>query len=129
MNPSNIPLLSIIIFLPLAGGLILLALPGERLQKWWALLVSLATFAASCLLLVWWKAGEAGMQFVEKQLWVPEFNIQYFLGVDGLSLFLVLLTTFLTVLVLLFSWEGIEKRLKSYLFLMLLLEAGMIGVF
>lgn len=129
MNSLDIPLLSIITFLPLVGGLILLALPGERLQKWWALLVSLATFAASCLLLVWWKAGEAGMQFVERQLWVPEFNIQYFLGVDGLSLFLVLLTTFLTVLVLLFSWEGIEKRLKSYLFLMLLLEAGMIGVF
>lgn len=128
MNP-NIPLLSIITFLPLVGGLILLALPGAKLQKWWALLVSLATFAVSCLLWVWWQAGEAGMQFVEKWPWVPEFNIQYFLGVDGLSLFLVLLTTFLTVLVLLFSWEGVEKRLKAYLFLLLLLEAGMIGVF
>ncbi len=60
---------------------------------------------------------------------MPQFNIQYFLGVDGISLFLVLLTTFLTVLVLLFSWEGVEKRLKAYLVLMLLLEAGMIGVF
>ncbi len=125
----NFPLLSLITFLPLVGGLVLLALPGERLQKWWALLVSLATFAASCLLWAWWKAGEAGMQFVEKLPWVPQFDMQYFLGVDGLSLFLVLLTTFLTVLVLLFSWEGVEKRLKSYLFLMLLLEAGMIGVF
>ncbi len=128
MNP-NIPLLSIITFLPLAGALALLALPGARLQKWWALLVSLATFAVSCLLWVWWQAGEAGMQFVEKLSWVPQFNIQYFLGVDGISLFLVLLTTLLTVLVLLFSWEGVEKRLKAYLFLMLLLEAGMIGVF
>jgi NADH-quinone oxidoreductase subunit M len=128
MNP-NIPLLSIIIFLPLLGGLILLVLPGERLQKWWALLVSLATFAISCLLFVWWRAGEAGMQFVERLPWAPQFNIQYLVGVDGLSLFLVLLTTFLTVLVLLFSWEGIEKRLRSYLFLMLLLESGMIGVF
>lgn len=125
----NFPLLSLITFLPLIGGVILLALPGEKLQKWWALLVSLATFAVSCLLFVWWQAGEAGMQFVEKLPWVPEFNIQYFLGVDGLSLFLVLLTTFLTVLVLIFSWEGVEKRLKAYLFLMLLLEAGMIGVF
>jgi len=129
MNPSSIPLLSIITFLPLAGGLILLALPGAKLQKWWALGVSLATFAVSCLLWVGWRAGEAGMQFVERLPWVPQFNIQYLLGVDGLSLFLVLLTTLLTVLVLLFSWEGIEKRLKAYLFLMLLLEAGMIGVF
>ncbi len=128
MNP-NFPLLSIITFLPLAGALVLLFLPGVKLQKWWALLVSLATFAVSCLLFAWWKAGEAGMQFVERFSWVPEFNIQYFLGVDGISLFLVLLTTFLTVLVLLFSWEGVEKRLKAYLFLMLLLEAGMIGVF
>ncbi len=129
MNPSSIPLLSVITFLPLVGGLILLVLPGERLQKWWALIVGLITFIISCLLFVWWRAGEAGMQFVEQQRWVPQFNIQYFVGVDGLSLFLVLLTTFLTVLVLLFSWTGIEKRLKSYLFLMLLLEAGMIGVF
>ena len=69
------------------------------------------------------------MQFVERVPWVPQFNIQYFVGVDGISLFLVLLTTLITVLVMLFSWEGIEKQLKTYLFLMLLLEAGMIGVF
>ncbi|MGC8780340.1 MAG: complex I subunit 4 family protein [Anaerolineae bacterium] len=129
MSPSNIPLLSVITFLPLAGGLILLLLPGERLQKWWALLVSLITFAASCLLWVWWRPGEAGMQFLERGSWIPQFRIQYLLGVDGLSLFLVLLTTLLTVLVLLFSWEGVGRRLKAYLFLMLLLEAGMIGVF
>ncbi len=129
MNPLNIPLLSIITFIPLLGGLILLALPGAKLQKWWALLVSLVTFAVSCLLWVWWKNGEAGMQFVERHDWIPQFKIQYLVGVDGLSLFLVLLTTLLTVLVLIFSWEGIEKRLKAYLFLMLLLESGMIGVF
>jgi NADH-quinone oxidoreductase subunit M len=128
MNP-NLPLLSIITFLPLAGALVLLVLPGARLQKWWALGVSLATFVISCLLFVWWKAGEAGMQFVEQLPWVPQFDIQYFLGVDGLSLFLVLLTTLITVLVLLFSWEGVEKNLKGYLALMLALEAGMVGVF
>lgn len=128
MNP-NLPLLSIITFLPIAGALILLLLPNARLQKWWALGVSLATFGVSSLLWVGWKTGEAGMQFVERLPWVPQFKIQYFLGVDGLSLFLVLLTTLLTVLVLLFSWEGIGQRLKAYLFLMLLLEAGMIGVF
>jgi NADH-quinone oxidoreductase subunit M len=126
---GSIPVLSIIIFLPLIGGLILLALPGERAPKWWALLVSLVTFIVSLLLLVGWQAGEGGMQFVEAAPWVPRFNIQYFVGVDGLSLFLVLLTTFLTVFVLLFSWTGVEKRLKAYLFLMLFLEAGTVGVF
>ncbi len=129
MNLSSIPLLSIITFLPLAGALVLIFLPGEKLQKWWALGVSLATFAVSCLLWMGWKAGEAGMQFVERLPWVPQFKIQYFLGVDGLSLLLVLLTTLLTVLVLMFSWEGIGQRLKAYLFLMLMLEAGMVGVF
>ncbi len=128
MSP-NIPLLSIITFLPLVGAFILLALPGERLQKWWALVVSLVTFAVSCLLFAWWGTGQAGMQFVERLDWVPQFKIQYYLGVDGLSLFLVLLTTLLTVLVLLFSWEGINKRLSSYLFLLLALESGMVGVF
>ncbi len=126
---TQFPLLSAITLLPLVGGLILLALPGERLQKWWALGVSLATFVISCLLFVWWQAGEAGMQFVERLPWVPQFNIQYFLGVDGISLFLVLLTTFLTVLVILFSWEGVEKQLKTFLALLLVLETGMIGVF
>ena len=132
---SNLPLLSIIIFLPLAGALVLLLLPGQRLQKWWALAVGAATFAISCLLFAWWQAGEAGMQFVERLPWVPQYNIQYFLGVDGLSLFLVLLTTLITPLVLIFSWEGVEQatgrspNLKGYLFLMLTLEAGMVGVF
>ncbi len=126
---TQFPLLSAITLLPLVGGLILLALPGERLQKWWALGVSLVTFVISCLLFVWWQAGEAGMQFVERLPWVPQFTIQYFLGVDGISLFLVLLTTFLTVLVILFSWEGVEKQLKTFLALLLVLETGMIGVF
>ena len=126
---SNIPVLSIIIFLPLVGALVLLILPGERLQKWWALLIGLATFAVSCLLWVGWRNGEAGMQFIEAAPWVPQFNIEYLVGVDGLSLLLVLLTTLITVLVLIFSWEGISQRLRSYLALMLLLEAGMVGVF
>jgi NADH-quinone oxidoreductase subunit M len=125
----NLPLLSIITFVPLLGAFILLALPGEKAQKWWALVVSLVTFVISCLLFAGWQNGQAGMQFVERADWVPQFKIQYYVGIDGLSLFLVLLTTLLTVLVLIFSWEGIHKRLNAYLFLMLMLESGMIGVF
>jgi NADH-quinone oxidoreductase subunit M len=125
----NLPLLSIITFLPLVGGLVLLLLPGARAQKWWSLIVTFVTFVVSLLLFVFWRNGEAGMQFVERLPWVPQFNIQYFLGVDGLSLFLVLLTTLITFLVVIFSWEGVEKQLKTYFFLILALEAGMIGVF
>src|SRR5512135_1822218 len=104
MNLANIPILSIITFLPILASFVVLLLRNERAQKWWALIATLATFIISLGLWVGWKSGEAGMQFVEKQPWVPEFNIQYFMGVDGLSLFLVLLTTFLMVLVIMFSW-------------------------
>jgi NADH-quinone oxidoreductase subunit M len=128
MNP-NVPILSIIVFVPLVGALILLLLPSEKAQKWWALGITAVTFLLSCMLLVWWQNGEAGMQFLERYAWIPQLNIQYLVGVDGLSLWLVLLTTLLTMLVIVFSWEGIEKNLKGYLFLILLLETGMIGVF
>ena len=95
--------ISTIVFLPLAGALILLFLRQEGAQRVWALLVSLATFVVSLGLLVWWQNGQTGMQFVEQQAWIPAFNIQYYLGVDGISLWLVLLTTFLTPLVIFFS--------------------------
>ncbi len=123
------PILSIITFLPIVASIILLFLPNERVQKWWALIISLITFVISLYLLVGWQAGQGGMQFVEQMPWVPQFKIQYYMGVDGISLFLVLLTTLLMVLVFLFSWEGIKDRFRLYLFFMLLLEGGMIGVF
>ena len=81
----NLPLLSIITFLPLVGGLVLLLLPGVRAQKWWTLLVTFVTFAVSLLLFVFWRNGEAGMQFMERLPWVPQFNIQYFLAVAFFS--------------------------------------------
>jgi NADH-quinone oxidoreductase subunit M len=129
MNFNNIPILSIITFLPVIGALILLLIRNQQAQKWWALLVTLATFVVSLGLWAGWQNGEAGMQFVERAPWVPQFNIQYLMGVDGLSLFLVLLTTFIMALVIIFSWQGVNDRLGTYLFFMLLLEGGMIGVF
>ncbi len=129
MNLTNIPILSIITFLPIVAAFVLLLFGDERVQKWWSLIISLATFIISLGLWLGWRNGEAGMQFQERFDWVPQFHIQYFMGVDGLSLFLVLLTTFLMVLVILFSWTGISKRFRQYLFFMLLLEGGMIGVF
>ena len=121
--------ISTIVFLPLAGALILLFLRQEGAQRVWALLVSLATFVVSLGLLVWWQNGETGMQFVEQRAWIPAFNIQYYLGVDGISLWLVLLTTFLTPLVIFFSWQSIHTRTRSFYFFMLLMETAMLGVF
>ncbi|MCB0256810.1 MAG: hypothetical protein KDI55_24080, partial [Anaerolineae bacterium] len=120
-NLTSLPILSIIVFLPLLGSLVLLVLRGEKLLKSVALVFSLVTFAVSLVLYFTWTAGEAGMQFQELIPWYPELGIAYHVGVDGVSLVLVLLTTFLMPLVLLFSWEGVNDKLKAYLVLMLLL--------
>ena len=130
MALDHFPLLSLITFLPLAGALILLLLPQQGRALWvWALLVTLVTFALSLALFFGWKMGEPGYQFVEARPWAPEIGLSYLLGVDGISLFLVLLTTFFGPIVILSSWESITERARAYLFLMLILETGMLGVF
>lgn len=128
-NLTSLPLLSIITFLPLAGSLLLLLLRGDKALKATALATALVTFVVSLALWFGWRAGEAGMQFTETLPWLPELGIGYRLGVDGISMPLVLLTTFLMPLVLLFSWDTIRDNTKTYLLLMLLLETAMIGVF
>ena len=122
-------LLSIITFLPLIGALVVLLVRQTTAQKWIALLTTLATFVVSLLLLVNWKNGDPGMQFVETAPWFPPLNIRYAVGVDGISLFLVLLTTLLMPIAILFSNLYVKHRIGSYLALMLLLEAAMTGVF
>ncbi len=127
----NVPtqILSIIVFLPLLGGLLLMLLRGEKALEPVALVVTLATFLVSLALYVGWKQGDPGMQFFETVPWVPQLGLSYTVGVDGLSLFLVLLTTFMMPLVLLFSWNSVHDQLKTYLVLMLMLETAMLGVF
>ena len=129
-------MLSLIVFLPLAGALLVLLAGGsgdrhdrEPLVRNLALLVSLVTFAAT--LWLWWRfdPASADYQFVEQHSWIPAFGIQYFIGVDGISLFLVVLTGFLTPLALLSSWEGVHKNVKSFSFFVLALETAMLGVF
>ncbi|MCS6845568.1 MAG: NADH-quinone oxidoreductase subunit M [Caldilineales bacterium] len=128
---TSLPVLSLVVFLPLVGALALLFIrsSAERALKWTAMLTALLTFAVSLILFFGWRVGEAGYQFVEQRPWVPDVGIGYHLGVDGISLFLVLLTTFLMPLTLLFSWDTVKDRLKAYLVLMLLLETAMLGVF
>src|SRR5215218_6357100 len=129
-------MLSLIVFLPLAGALLVLLAGGrgdnhdrEPLVRNLALAVSLATFAAT--LLLWWRFDPtvAAYQFEEKHAWIPVFGIQYYLGVDGISLLLIVLTGFLTPIALLSSWESVHRNVKAFSFFVLALETGMLGVF
>jgi NADH-quinone oxidoreductase subunit M len=122
-------LLSIITFLPLVGAAVVLLLRGEGARKGAALGFSLVTFVVSLLLWVQWDSAQPGMQFVELVPWLPVAGINYQLGVDGISLFLVLLTTFLTPIAIYFSNLYVHDRPGAFLALMLALETAMIGTF
>ncbi len=124
-------LLSLILFLPLVGAGVVVALPavGVRAVKISGFIASLLTFAASVLLFVRFDAAADGMQFVEKVTWISSLYVSYHLGVDGISLLLVVLTTFLTPIALLASWDSVKDRVKGFVALMLLLEVGTLGVF
>jgi NADH-quinone oxidoreductase subunit M len=123
-------ILTLLIFLPVAGAAAvgLTGLSSERGQKLLGLGVSTLVFLLSLLLLRDFKAVPA-MQFVEDRAWLPAYGIAYKVGIDGLSLWLVILTTFLTPLALLGSWTSIQARVREFVVFMLLLEAGMVGVF
>ena len=124
-------MVSVIVFTPLFAALFLLFLPKEDEEgaRRFAFGASLLTFVISLGLLVKFDSGTADFQLVERVKWIEDFGIQYHVGVDGISLFLVLLTTFLMPLVLLASWGDVHKRVKEYLFFFLLLETGMVGTF
>jgi NADH-quinone oxidoreductase subunit M len=124
-------LLSALVWLPTLGAAALLLLDRRdvRRLRQVALAVTTVTFAVSLLLWVGFDRGRAGMQFTEQRAWIPGAGISYHLGVDGISLLLVLLTTFLTPLCLLSAWSQVTTRVKEFLVSMCLLETGMLGVF
>jgi NADH-quinone oxidoreductase subunit M len=127
-------LLSLIVFLPLAGAIALLFIgnrDGRRNQliRQMALGVSLLTFVATLALWARFDAGSPEFQFVERRSWIPVFGIEYFIGVDGISLMLIVLTGFLTPLALLSSWGSIERKVKEFSIFLLVLETAMLGVF
>jgi NADH-quinone oxidoreductase subunit M len=123
-------LLSWIVWLPLGGSVLALLLPKDRpaLSRWFSLVVSTAVFAISLALLAGFRS-DASMQFVENVPWIESFGIRYQLGVDGISLFLVLLTTLLTPIVVLSSWRDVGERVRAYHAMLLMLETGMLGAF
>jgi NADH-quinone oxidoreductase subunit M len=125
------PILSVLVWLPIAAGALLL-LVGERnaaVGRWLALAASVATFAISVLLWREFDPSTASMQFFEQQPWIGAFNAWYTLGVDGISMPLIVLTAFITPLVVIAGWTVIEKRPTQYFAAFLILEGLMIGVF
>ncbi|MEN6317470.1 MAG: NADH-quinone oxidoreductase subunit M [Syntrophaceae bacterium] len=124
-------LLTTITFLPMLGVLILLFMNKEqgKSMKLVTFVVTLVTFLISLLLLRDFDLTTASVQFVEKYPWIPDYGINYFMGIDGLTFLLVLLTTFFTPICVLACWEDIQKMIKEFMICLLFLETGMIGVF
>ena len=128
------PWLSLITFLPLAGAILIMLMvrgddaPAQRNARWIALWTTLITFLVSLSIWIGFDPKVAGFQFVEEQPWVGN-GISYKMGVDGLSMLFVILTTFLMPLCILASWESIATRVKEYMIAFLILETLMVGVF
>ncbi len=128
------PILSVVTFLPLVGAFFCLVVNGpkeavDRNCRSAALITSLATFLISLVLWVRFDPTKAGFQFEEKLAWVPALNIGYHMGIDGISLFFVLLSTLLTPICVLASWEAVQSRVKEYMIVFLVLETFMVGMF
>jgi NADH-quinone oxidoreductase subunit M len=128
------PLLSLVTFLPLVGAGFILMIRGEpevvaRNARYVALWTSLITFVLSLFVWFGFERGTAEFQFVEKGEWMPAFGITYHMGVDGISMMFVLLSTILTPICVLASWESITHRVKEYMIAFLVLETLMVGMF
>jgi NADH-quinone oxidoreductase subunit M len=129
---SSPPILTLCIWVPIIAGLLVMATGGDRnakLARNLALIGALAGLIVTYPLLADFNSASAGFQFVEKHSWVERFNIQYYLGVDGISMLFVPLTAFITVLVVIAGWEVIETRVAQYMGAFLILSGLMIGVF
>ncbi len=131
---SGFPILTVTTFLPLVGALFILVQRGDeetvaRVSRYAALWASLATFALSLVIWIGFDPASAKFQFVEKAQWIKGYDINYYMGVDGISLFFVLLSTLLTPLCILASWESIRTRVREYMVAFLALETLMVGTF
>ena len=125
------PILSLTIWLPIIGGLLVLA-SGDKAAnatRWTALIIAILTFLVSLPLYSGFDSGTAGMQFVERASWIELFKIEYYLGVDGISMPLIILTTFITIFVIIAGWEVIQYKPSHYMAAFLIMEGVMVGVF
>jgi NADH-quinone oxidoreductase subunit M len=129
---NGLPLLSVILWLPAIGALLMLAPVGDRAAKWLAFGWSVLVFLVSLLLvpgLGSFDPGNPNLQLIERLPWIPSFGIEYLLGIDGISIWLVLLTTLLTPITILSTFDSIHTRVRAFQAFLLLLETGMLGVF
>ena len=131
---SEWPLLSLVIWVPIIGGILVLATGNDKqapIARWLALVISILTFLLSIPLWTEFAIGTADMQFVERSAepWISRFDIYYHLGIDGISLPLIMLTTFSTVIVVIAGWEVITQRVAQYMASFLIMEGLMVGVF
>ncbi|WP_295347932.1 NADH-quinone oxidoreductase subunit M, partial [Thiolapillus sp.] len=125
------PILSAVIWLPVLGGL-LVAFSGDKapnVSRWLALSVAVLTFLLSLLLYTGFETGTAAMQFQENIPWIESFKVNYHLGVDGISMPLIILTTFITILVVIAGWQVIQYKPSQYMAAFLIMEGVMVGVF
>jgi NADH-quinone oxidoreductase subunit M len=128
------PLLSLITFLPLLGAAIIMSVRGDEKvvasnARWTALWTSLITFGLSLILWAQFDKTSADYQFVEQVSWLPEFGVAYIMGVDGISILFILLSTLLTPICILASWESVQSRVREYMVAFLILETMMVGMF
>ena len=130
-NAAGFPILSLTTYVPIFGALVLLFVNKKNVGfiKWFTNVVAFADMVISFFLLPKFNTGTADMQFVEQWPWIEKIGAQYFFGIDGISLLLVLLTTVLGFLSILSSWSAITERVKEYYIFMLVLQTGMLGVF
>lgn len=132
MMQSTTPLLSLAIWCPIAFGVLVLAFGRDKnpsLVRWVSLIGAIISFLVTLPLIQQFDNAAHGMQFVEKFSWISRFNIYYYLGIDGISLWFVPLTAFITVIVVVAAWEVIEKKVAQYMGAFLILSGLMIGVF
>jgi NADH-quinone oxidoreductase subunit M len=132
MNPAmSSHLLSIAIWVPIVGALFVLALGSERrdLVRWLSAVVAFVSFLVTIPLFMRFDSSMAGMQFVEHAAWIPRFNIEYFLGIDGISMWFIVLNSFITVLVVLAGWDVIKEKQAQYMAAFLIMSGLMNGIF
>ncbi len=127
--PIDYPVLTVITFLPLVGGVILLFMRSERLIRWTSLLITVATLILALPLLTDFDKSTHHMQFVEIHPWIAAWEIEYAVGVDGISVLFVVLAALLSVLCVVVSWRAIDTRVKGFFLALLIMETAMIGVF
>jgi NADH-quinone oxidoreductase subunit M len=134
MNDVGFPILSLVTWLPMVGCLVIMSVRGDEATvasnaRWTALWTSLIVFALSLILWVKFDQTEAGFQFIEEVKWLPEYGVGYKMGVDGIAVLFVLLSTLLTPICILASWDTITRSVREYMITFLILETMMVGMF